>query len=90
LFGNAIKGYEIHYGRMGLYPLYYQSPQVCGTHVHGIFDDDAFRNGYFKAIKPNYQGYSYREYRESQIQQFADRIGKCIYIDALLENLQAG
>ena len=90
LFGFRVEGYEIHYGRMVRYPLYYQSLQVCGTHVHGIFDDDAFRKCYFKAINPDYQGYNYPEYRETQIQQFADKVGKCIDIDALLESLQAG
>lgn len=88
LFGYQVEGYEIHYGRMGRYPLYYQSPQVSGTHVHGVFDDDAFRTAYFKAINTGYQGYAYREYREAEIQRFADMVGECIDISVLLEILQ--
>jgi adenosylcobyric acid synthase len=89
LFSYAIKGYEIHYGRMSRYPLYYQSPKVCGTHVHGIFDNDDFRNSYFKAMTPAYQGYAYPDYRENEIQQFADRVGDNINLDQLLQILKA-
>ena len=89
LFGYAIKGYEIHYGRMNRYPLYYQSQQICGTHVHGLFDDDDFRSSYFKAINPAYKGYGYKDYRETEIQQFADRVGEAIDIRVLLGILRA-
>jgi cobyric acid synthase len=61
---TAIKGYEIHCGRMNKYPLFYQSGRFTGTHVHGIFDDDAFRGDYFKAINPQYQGFDYAHYRD--------------------------
>ena len=89
LFSCTIKGYEIHYGRMNRYPLYYQSQQVCGSHVHGIFDDDDFRSRYFKTLNPAYQGYGYLNYREEQIQQFTDRVAESIDISALLKVLQA-
>ncbi|WP_411725360.1 cobyric acid synthase [Methyloglobulus sp.] len=90
LFSHSIKGYEIHFGRMDRYPFYYQGQQTCGTHVHGVFDDDDFRNHYFKALNPTYQGYAYRDYREAEIQQFADRVAENIDIDVLLRVLQAG
>ena len=53
---KAIKGYEIHCGRMDKYPLYYQVGRFTGTHVHGVFDDNAFRSDYFKAINPQLSG----------------------------------
>ncbi|MGR8941290.1 MAG: cobyric acid synthase, partial [Gammaproteobacteria bacterium] len=40
---DAIKGYEIHCGRLQNHPLYYRAGRIAGTHVHGVFDDDAFR-----------------------------------------------
>lgn len=85
----AIKGYEIHSGRMDKYPLYYQRDLVAGTHVHGVFDDDGFRGDYFKAINPDYQGYQYARYRETQIQSFSDMIERNVDIEAILHNLQA-
>ncbi|MEQ1619848.1 MAG: cobyric acid synthase [Methylococcales bacterium] len=77
LFSNyAVKGYEIHCGRLANYPFYYlsESGSVAGTHVHGVFDDDNFRTDYFKAINPQYQGYAYAPYREGLIQGFADMV----------------
>ncbi|MDO9270595.1 MAG: cobyric acid synthase [Methylobacter sp.] len=85
----AISGYEIHCGRIDKYPLYYQSDLFCGTHVHGVFDDDAFRTDYFNAINPQYQGYVYLHYREAEIQDFADMVAENLDIAAILQALQA-
>lgn len=84
----AIKGYEIHSGRMDKYPLYYQRGNVAGTHVHGVFDDNGFRTDYFKAINPAYQGYHYGQYREAQIQDFADMVKDNLDIEYIMRKLQ--
>ncbi|MEQ1527800.1 MAG: cobyric acid synthase [Methylococcales bacterium] len=80
---SAIPGYEIHCGRIDKYPLYYQRGHYAGTHVHGVFDDDNFRNDYFKAINPHYQGYAYLPYRDAQIQNFADMVRDNVDIAAI-------
>ena len=85
----AIKGYEIHNGRMGKYPLFYQRSHYAGTHVHGVFDDDVFRGDYFRAINPHYQGYHYPEYKEQQIQSFTNMVADNIDTSAILQALQA-
>jgi adenosylcobyric acid synthase len=85
---GEISGYEIHCGRMDKYPLYYQDGLFCGTHVHGVFDHDAFRTDYFKAINPQYQGYAYAHYREAEIQDFADMVAENLDIAAILQALQ--
>lgn len=87
---TAIKGYEIHCGRMDKYPLYCQSGRFTGTHVHGVFDDDTFRGDYFKAINPDYQGFDFACYREGQIQGFADMVSENLDTDAILQALQTG
>jgi adenosylcobyric acid synthase len=86
---TAIKGYEIHSGRMDKYPLFCQIGRFTGTHVHGVFDDDAFRSDYFKAINPQYQGFQYAHYREGQIQSFTDMVAENLDITAILQALQA-
>ncbi|MDD2659887.1 MAG: cobyric acid synthase [Methylococcales bacterium] len=86
---TAIKGYEIHCGRMDKYPLFYQGGLFTGTHVHGVFDDDAFRTDYFKAINPQYEGFNYGLYREEQIQGFADMVLENLDTAAILRTLQA-
>jgi adenosylcobyric acid synthase len=85
---TAIKGYEIHCGRMDKYPLFYQSGRITGTHVHGVFDDDIFRGDYFKAINPGYQGLDYAQHRETQIQGFTDMVAENLDTDAILQALQ--
>lgn len=84
----AVKGYEIHCGRMANYPLYYEGGRVSGTHIHGVFDDDKFRGDYFKAINPAYRGYAYANYREQAIQGFADCVDEHLDIDFILKSLQ--
>ena len=86
---TSIKGYEIHCGRMDKYPLFYQGNQYTGTHVHGVFDDNAFRGDYFKAINPHYQGFDYACYRETQIQSFTDMVAQNLDTAAILQALQA-
>lgn len=83
-----IKGYEIHYGRLHQYPLWYQDARCAGTHVHGVFDNDAFRQRYFSALNPRYRGYNYRAYREEVIQSFADMVAENLAIDSIIDALK--
>ena len=85
----AIKGYEIHCGRMDKHPLFFQSGHHTGTHVHGVFDDNVFRGDYFKAINSLYQGFDYAGYREAQIQGFTDMVAENLDTNAILQALQA-
>jgi adenosylcobyric acid synthase len=87
LFSRDIQGYEIHCGRMGNYPLYYQQGRIAGTHVHGVFDDNGFRTEYFKTINPAYQGYDYALYRDGQIQGFADMVADNLDMNAIVRAL---
>jgi len=75
---------------MSKYPLFYQSGRFTGTHVHGVFDDDAFRGDYFKAINPQYQGFDYAHHREAQIQGFTDMVAENLDTAAILQALQTG
>jgi len=84
----GIKGYEIHNGQTGKYPLFYQRSHYAGTHVHGVFDDDVFRGDYFRAINSDYQGYNYSEYREQQIQNFTNMVADNLDTEAILQALQ--
>ena len=84
----AINGYEIHCGRMNLYPEYFQQGRIAGTHIHGVFDDDDFRCDYFKAIAPDYHGYCYSDYRDTAIQRFADQVAEVLDTEAILKALK--
>jgi adenosylcobyric acid synthase len=83
----AIPGYEIHCGRLQKYPLSYRQGRIAGTHVHGVFDHDAFRTGYFREINPAYGGFCYPAYREAEIGRFADIVAAHVDIDRILAAL---
>lgn len=42
IFGNTVRGFEIHHGVSVKYPLLYEEGHIKGTFVHGIFEDEAF------------------------------------------------
>lgn len=73
-FGFDVKGYEIHCGQLARYPLFYESENVSGTHIHGIFDNNEFRTAYFKKLNPIYNGFDYAAYREDTINAFTNMV----------------
>lgn len=84
----GIKGYEIHCGRLERYPLWLQQGRIAGTHVHGVFDNNSFRNAYFSELNAAYQGYDYPQYREQQIQSFTDMVSAELNVAAILKALR--
>ena len=86
---TGIKGYEVHSGTMNNHPLFYDNGKYTGTHVHGVFDDNKFRQDYFKTINPLYAGYDYAAYRAEQILKFTDMVANNLDVEFILEKLQA-
>lgn len=82
-FDFDVQGYEIHCGRLENYPLFYQSERICGTHIHGIFDNNAFRTAYFKKLNPDYKGFDYAAYREAAINNFTNMVRENLDLPAL-------
>lgn len=89
-FDFDVQGYEIHCGRLENYPLFYQSKRICGTHIHGIFDNNEFRTAYFKKLNPVYQGFDYAAYREAAINNFTNMVRENLDLSALQTALQTG
>lgn len=87
-FDFAVQGYEIHCGRLEKYPLFYQSERICGTHIHGIFDNNEFRTAYFKNLNSAYQGFDYAAYREAAINSFTDMVHENLDLTQLQTALQ--
>ena len=85
---TAIKGYEIHSGRMDKHPLSYDNGRIMGTHVHGMFDDNTFRTDYFSSVSANYEGFDYVTYREEQIQDFVNMVSEQVDTHYILQVLQ--
>ena len=89
-FDFDVQGYEIHCGRLENYPLFYQSKRICGTHIHGIFDNNEFRTAYFKKLNSAYDGFDYAAYREAAINNFTNMVRENLDLSALQTALQTG
>ncbi len=86
-FGLTVTGYETHMAQTAKYPLFYEEEKVAGTHIHGIFENDEFRNTWCRKINSDYQGYAYQDYREHQIQTFVNHVATHINYEKILAAL---
>ena len=82
LHGKKLKGYEIHYGQSKKYPVYYEKGNIFGTFVHGIFDNDKFRDYIFKN---GYNGYSFKKRKKKILDNFIDNMEKEINMDRIIK-----
>ena len=42
IFGKEVNGFEIHHGVSRKYPIYFESGNIRGTFIHGVFEDNIF------------------------------------------------
>lgn len=87
LFDCKIEGFEIHHGVCDKYPLSYEDDKFKGTFVHGIFDNDKFRNEYFKSINKNYIGYNFEEYKKNSVDTFVDTMRSRLDVQRIVDNV---
>ncbi len=71
IFGMQLEGYEIHNGTSEKYPLFFQNGRILGTFLHGIFDNDAFREMLFKVFA-SYQGYDFKVKKAEILERFLE------------------
>jgi len=86
LFGIMCKGYEIHNGTTKKRSK--KKKNLYGTFVHGIFENDALREHFFKKINPDYQGYNFKEYKKSAIADFARHIERHLDMEKIYKEIQ--
>lgn len=89
-FGLDLEGFEIHHGVPSSSLSFYKSEKVSGTFLHGIFENDNFREMFFSSINSEYRPYSFLEKRAEIIDGFVCEMKKHINIEkiraALLED----
>ena len=87
VFGCDINGFEIHHGQSKKYPISFESKQIKGTFIHGIFDNDNIRNKIFTQIDSKYKSFNFQEYKNTQIDNFINTFKSKLNIDLVMENI---
>ncbi len=85
LFGMKIEGFEIHHGVSEKYPLFFEEQ---GTFVHGIFDNDDFRDKLFKSLNSDYQGFDFSSYKEKTISHFIAEMKRRLDVERILQGVK--
>jgi adenosylcobyric acid synthase len=86
IFGCKIEGYEIHNAITKEVAL--KKRNLYATHVHGIFENDRFRDKLFGSINPDYKGYNYAAHKQKVIDEFTAHIEKSVNIEIIEEELK--
>lgn len=86
-FGKKLSGYEIHCGVSQRHPLWYESERVSGSHLHGLFENDAFRTMLLKSLNPGYEGYAFDAFRKEEERRLAETVEAHLDVDAILRGL---
>jgi len=88
LFGQTVEGYEIHHGISEEHPLGYRKGNLYGTFLHGLFDNDGWRNALFGSLHEAYRPFGYRVFREERMATFAQSVGEHLDMDYLIAQLK--
>lgn len=85
-FGLTLKGYEIHHGATP--KAFLHTDKVYGSFLHGIFDNDAFRNLLFTKITSHYKGYNFKDFKAQKIHSYCAFINENIDLQSIKQEIQ--
>jgi adenosylcobyric acid synthase len=85
LFGVMGDGYEIHNAVAKKNAK--QKKNLYGTFIHGIFENDDFREMIFHEINPEYQSYNFQQIKQKTIENFAQHVKNHIDIERIIDEL---
>lgn len=85
IFNLKLNGYEIHNGQTRVFS--YEDDCIYGTFVHGIFDNDNFREMIFRRVNSSYTGYDFMEYKRKSIAEFALHVDLNIDMSSIVKVL---
>ncbi len=85
-FDMQLQGYEIHHGKASQFS--FHTDTVYGTFLHGLFDNDNFRQLIFSQISPTYKGYNFNDFKAERIDTYCSFINKNLDLETIIQELQ--
>jgi len=86
-FGKKLKGFEIHNGVSKKYPIFYENGNILGTHLHGVFENNSFREFLFKKIDKNYIGFDFQKLERKSIDSILVQSREILDLDYIIKEL---
>jgi len=97
LWGEEVRGYEIHHGRIDPAEVWYDNGAVVGTPLHGLLDADGFRRAFLAAVAARAgldwdpgPPVSFAAARDARHDLVADAIEANLAVDAVLDLIRRG
>ncbi len=85
-FNLELEAYEIHYAKSK--NEYNIKDNYMGTFLHGIFENDNFREFVFSKISKEYKPYSFKTYKEKSIDEFSEHIKNSVDVKYIVKELE--
>ncbi len=86
LFGMNIEGYEIHYAKADQFS--FQNENVYGTFLHGLLENDNFRDRLFSRISSEYTGYNFKSFKANKIKAYCSFINTHIDLETIIGEIR--
>ena len=87
IFNLSLEGFEIHNGISKKHKLFYESQNIKGSFIHGVFDNDNFTNSYFRSINKEYEEFNFKEYKKNKIESFVDEIKQSLDVKRIINSV---
>ena len=95
--GLRYRGYEIHMGQSGFREAAVQRENVCGSYIHGLFDEDGIAEAVVRALYDRagleFDGdavFDVHAYRESQYDKLAEAVRGALDMEMIYRILEEG
>lgn len=85
---HPIPGYEMHHGFSYKFPLFFKEGRIHGSHVHGVFAGDSYRNAFLSGLNKDYKPYLYAERRHEVLSRVIQAFSTHLDMERIINELR--